>query len=407
MCQLTAVNLGEKQRNSLFLYALQNIGSDSHGHGTGIMQGNSGYRTELKTNTISNLGEIYNEFIKGNSLVCGHVRLASTGVPICEENSHPFETDRILLMHNGTLKFKDKVRAEKHERRIETTNSYGTKITSTEKDSDSLLFAEELEKELAKGKSFIDALKDAMNLFYGKFAFIIRDKEEKKTYIIRGKTAKLHIAYLVEEDVTVKNRYIIQTEEETLKKAILVSKNILSLSSGKNIKFTKPELLDEETIFLVTPSGIKVAGKIEENSEPVVAKEVSASSYQSNRGKSSGYVPYTKKAEMDEHKAAEKISKFMVANAFSPKDIEIMFLRFLGIPLLEADLETMIAFIDNIIPLLSTTKKLKKLISKNNLVVTMWKYTDLKISQYPWTLCEPQEQYNVIKTIIKENNTRK
>src|SRR4030042_3300745 len=149
-----------------------------------------------------------------NSPFLLHVRKSSSKLLINDvKYNHPFVSDKLVLAHNGTL---------------ELIKGW---ISATELDS--LHFFNALNKKYEETKNLINALKETMEDYYGKFAFIIYDKVEKIFYVVRGNTATLFIDDLIINGELVGK--IINTEKDSIIKA----KVLLSNMSNYSISFEK------------------------------------------------------------------------------------------------------------------------------------------------------------------------
>lgn len=396
MCQLTYVNLKSKKENILMVYCLTLFGSTRHKDGTGFMNDGKIFKTHLTAEDLHDWGSILNEEIKTNNPIAAHVRLSSLNVPVCEENSHPHDFEDFILEHNGTLSYKDFEKQKALSKIVKEINEHNVEITRTIKESDSIVFGKELQIKLKEKQDLVWALTETMKLFYGKFAFIIYYKKDNKYYIVRGKTADLHYTLVLDEDKKPTGKFIVQTEKITLSNGLFLFNNMMGLNGKKELIFSEIKELEKETIYRMIPMGFEKIGELKENEEEKTNVEKAVSTWV--RGTVNNVVSKYK----NEKEASKKISKFMVHNGFSPKDIEQFFLFFFGIPLIEANLEYMNKFIKYVIPMLSAPKNLRKKIISKNLVVTWYFYHKYNISAYPWTLCPNDEKFKLINEIVKE-----
>lgn len=207
MCQLIYSNLGKKELNSLYMtLALSQNSALSNKDGWGIFTAGKEEPAVIKSDKAaiaeSKLGEIlFNEC--SMRPIMGHVRFATVcpqtkKKEICVENSHPFDKEKIVLAHNGSLS------------RVDKTVPTGTMI-------DSEFFAETL-NEFRKKYPFVKALQKSYELFEGKFAFLIYDKDSKKYYAARGLQATLYMAEFSQNNKNI--GYVINTTREDLEKTV-------------------------------------------------------------------------------------------------------------------------------------------------------------------------------------------
>lgn len=226
MCQLTVVNLKDKNLNAVLGTFLANINSLQNRDGFGAIVNGTVYKSEFAGCELTNLLEIFSTDKK----ILIHVRRASRNNVNRENKQHPFKAGEYLLMHNGSL------------------TPLAKNIPDTMIDSE--FFASELGK--ANGKTIVDKLSNTISYFFGKFAFLIYDTKTSKSYAVRDRIAELHF-------VRVNDGYIINTEKDTLSAALILAKNFYPDLAIGEIK-----LLDSETVYLLGDSDIKAIGKIKE-----------------------------------------------------------------------------------------------------------------------------------------------
>lgn len=256
MCQLTYLNLKTEWLNQLFTTQMAINSITQHKDGYGFFNSSSG--VIKSANAASNIIDLpLSAKLAGvdKSPVICHVRQATaTGgrKVIRVENSHPFEGDRFVLAHNGSL--------ESTITGLMTEKRFDGMI-------DSAIFAADLE-EAAKNSpdtKFIELLKDVYEKRWeGKFAFLIYDKQEGVFYGARGTTARLHCVKIYINGVY--QGYVVNTDKDSLSLGMLLISNFLS-SSGKRIDsdcFSKIEELPENTIFRFDKEDISIVGKINE-----------------------------------------------------------------------------------------------------------------------------------------------
>jgi len=262
MCELTYVNTRRADLNKqiVFNQALENTRRDNQ-HGWGIFTTESGI---FKTKTIP--WETPKFGIRVRNLVTEeptilHVRSASRGTDVKIEFNHPFESEHLILAHNGTLT-PTVVKPE-----------YAEKL-------DSEVFLMELEetyrKEKKSEKRLVTSLQETMLKFSGKFAFLIYEKETKNWYAVRGKTADLHIIYILNPKDPAEEKeilgYVINTVKVDLRTATDSAIELLHMLGKPNIPLVSEVVeLAEESIFLLGPTIIEKIGELKQNYPVVVS----------------------------------------------------------------------------------------------------------------------------------------
>lgn len=228
---------------------------DSYVHnrdGTGYFNPKCGInKTIIPACLITNFGIVLDEKELDNGPLMCHVRAASTQNKdlLTEEHVHPFESQHFVLQHNGTLIFKDKTKEKEYE---------NLKIIDSE------IFLLELEKNYT-GDVYAD-VKKTVDLFYGKFAFMIYHKPEKSFYVIRGKTATLFKQRIV---INNEEGFVINTEIDTLEKGILLALNLLQLQGVSTELADKPEAVKGETAYKVEGINLLELGSVIQTEAPV------------------------------------------------------------------------------------------------------------------------------------------
>ena len=265
MCQLTLVNLGNKELNKLYLTTQLLLNTTyTNKDGFGIFSpGSPIYKTEKDPHSIV-YGHKINQIIKNDSPVIAHVRFATytNNVKVVDvDQSHPFESNNFILAHNGTLELKNlkEMSADKYKGLI-----------------DSQIFLHRMEEILSsKSKKFPieNLLPLVMGEFYGKFAFLIYDKRTKQFYASRGNSAKINAAVLTLD----KNQVglILNTDDKDLEKNFdffenLVAVNGLSLNYD-DITFT--EMVRESIVKINGDGSWSKIGEVRENYKPAAQTE--------------------------------------------------------------------------------------------------------------------------------------
>ena len=189
-------------------------------------------------------------FLEGQkqSTIISHVRAASFKFNklIDIENTHPFQADNIVLMHNGTLTAKD----EKFE---------------IEDQIDSFWFVRRLADIVNRKKLTPEHIKKAMEDFTGKFAFLIVDmRQTDKIFVVKGKTADLYYTKVRDG----RNKIlatIINTDDDNIELSSVPL--YWRAIKGSKLVIDKPEELDDESIYIFdmkTSTLTKTDVKIEE-----------------------------------------------------------------------------------------------------------------------------------------------
>lgn len=260
MCQLTYANFNTAFENYLFItmQLIENSkNTNKDGYGFFSLNGKK-YNSEHCPSLVTNFSEQVLKVIDGTpSPILAHVRLATitNGQKIvCKENSHPFEGERFVFAHNGVLEFKveDVMKEEKYKGMI-----------------DSQIFHDRLEEwgkenpELTLDKF----LPNCVGEFYGKFAFLIYDKQFGNMYAVRGKERTLSTSEAFIDGKKI--GYVINTQAIDLKSNIFLFPNVAFCTTGKKITFGEVKELEMNSIFLLKNMEIEKIGDIKEEEKPV------------------------------------------------------------------------------------------------------------------------------------------
>lgn len=251
MCQLTLINMPNVYSRLLLHNQLVINSKVQHKDGTGFFQpGAKIFKTKEAASGYAELANVIKKHIRTTNPIIGHVRLTTFKTNVKDENSHPFETKKLVLAHNGTLTLKD----------LTTKASYGDVI-------DSEMFLSELDKRY-NGTNIVDALNSAMSLFTGPFAFLIYSKLEDKFFAVRGETKKLHYSKVkIGTDIG----FVINTESDDLGNNLEGITKLLKLIDVK-LTYEEPVLILENTVneVNISKNSIVKIGEIKEN-KPYVA----------------------------------------------------------------------------------------------------------------------------------------
>ncbi len=173
------------------------------------------------------------EFIEDDkeTAVISHVRAASYKFKdlINIDNTHPFQVDNIILMHNGTLTPEDD--------ELEIKDRI-----------DSLWFTEHLAKIVNNKKLTPAHITKAMEDFTGKFAFLIVDmKQPTKIFVVKGRTADLYYTTIRDGRNKVLAT-VINTSGANVEYSY--SPMYWRLIKGTKLVIEDPEELDDESIYI-------------------------------------------------------------------------------------------------------------------------------------------------------------
>ena len=262
MCQLSLINTDDMDMTYLLAVNLMMENSrTSNKDGSGIFLPGVGVsKTQNASSELLNLGDavigsVRLAKIKEPVPMLCHVRAASFSLTkklITEEHAHPFESEHFVFAHNGTLTFKS----------VTDENRYKDKELI-----DSEIFLAELE--LKYTGDVVADVNSTMDLFTGKFAFIIYHKPEAQFYVIRGKSATLFQKRLLNDKTKEVKGLVINTENLSLHDACLRASNCYQLW-GDRYDPEKAELLEAETAYKLDGFSLVEVGKVKENEKPVV-----------------------------------------------------------------------------------------------------------------------------------------
>jgi len=342
MCELTFVNTHRSDLNRIDVMhqLLENTKTDNK-DGWGMFTVAEGVlKTSVIPWTTKSLGSLIRHTVTEQPVLL-HVRSASVGTVVKVEFNHPFETSNLVLAHNGTLK----PRKENEE--------YKDKL-------DSEVFLLELDKAyLAETETTGDAklvkiLKSTMSNFTGKFAFLIYDKVTGIWYAVRGKTADLHLSYIL--DPKADNAilgYVINTVKDDLEKALDASVEFLHLLNRPTIPlWSEIEALKEETIYRLDTTAVEIIGEVKQNIPvyastvlPAVGERVWSRSGYGGYGRVWGYENDDDDDDTnDVLEIAKDLTNWMNTYGMSLEELDLLMLKSLGVPMLacnKIDIETL------------------------------------------------------------------
>lgn len=257
MCQLTLIcSTGPTLTVPRLLVAdvLKRNSFSTNKHGYGVFCGGVITKGLDVPATTPDFGSKVHSMVT-HGTVLAHVRQASNKALLGEDCLHPFETDDLILFHNGTLIPKA---GELKENEMDTKH-----------------FVTSLQAQLKDTPSLVEAVKLTVAKYYGKFAFLLYDKRDGMYYVIRGKSALLHASRLTYkfEDVSYDVLFV-NTEISEMKLTLHQMGNAIQAALGCEVSFLEPELLPAETIFSlqISPEGCITLHKedtVEETPVPV------------------------------------------------------------------------------------------------------------------------------------------
>jgi predicted glutamine amidotransferase len=275
------------------------------------------------------------EFIDGDkeTTIISHVRAASFKFKelVDIENTHPFQVDNLILMHNGTL----------------ATDNEDLEI---EKQIDSVWFIQHL-ADIVKGRKLNPThIVKAMEEFTGKFAFLIVDmKQPTKIFVVKGRTADLYYT-------TIRDG-----RNKVLATAINTSENNLKFSyapmywraiKGTKLIIQEPEELDDESIYIYdteTSELVKTGFEIKEETTVTTTQRMyprggdGEDHWHPQMGYHSGYVS---PASIDT--MIDKISNLAFTMRLGYTEINLIFQLLFNTPLLFAEKEHIEPFLDTL-----------------------------------------------------------
>lgn len=324
MCQLTFINTNNAELNRIYtlVSAFENTRKDNQ-HGWGIFTEKNGVRkTNLLPAASLGFGTYIRQVVSKNPTIL-HVRSASKGSDIKPEFNHPFETDNLILAHNGTLS--PKVDKKEYEGRL-----------------DSEVFLSVLDEcYLADGnKDLMKSLELAMDKFTGKFAFLIYEKRTKAWYAVRGFSADLRIVYLLDADNDMQQLgYVINTVGDDLATATDLSLEMVDMTGEKHPLYSvsKIEDLETETVYKLGKTGIEVLGKLKQNYAASVVTSndpppYSAEWWAKRRGGSADDLPLSEAG-----RAANTLIEWIRTYGMSLEDLDMIMEFTLGVTILECE----------------------------------------------------------------------
>ena len=390
MCQLLLVNTNNVELNRVFLPTMLQIDSVGNGDGTGwhTVTGKKRfmYKSAKSAGDILDLGLDVREYVDSTHSIMAHVRSASKGMPITEENAHPFCGDRFTLAHNGRLYPKDEV--------VKYTTTTDTSVSS-----DSLVFLQSLEKAAKKSPElpFLDILNNTMANFKGKFAFMIYDGKTGEQYVIRGATADLHKIEIgsisPKDNLVTKIGYLVNTRKNSLEDAVSLSIQVAQAVTGIRLAWGPTIELEKNTVYRADGVDLVEIGKVVENPVTYVSEPTyynGYNGYHSSR-RAHGGENDNPNIQLPVWRFAQQISTFMKSHFLGIYDIDAIMDMFLGVSMADASIDDLERFVRFVIPRVSAPKKvrdrlLKALGAGGSIYPTIYTSGAIKGLEYPWMM---------------------
>jgi hypothetical protein len=228
---------------------------------------------------------------------------------------------------------------------------------------------------------------------------MIYDKNDKKTYIIRGLSATLFWSKLCINDKP--QGYIVNTELESLRE-ILTTLEVLSFTTHPRdeLVFSEPKPLKTETIYEANPLEIVEVGEIKENKKE----------YAYGRDWRTGYsrvTDWTSSSSITMYSSYEELFK-VFGNIWESLDIDEfdeLFRFVFGKSFLEASYEEIEGFVDIYFPRLNSHITETKIRAWRKLtgVKPCWKTYEKFEIQFPYFVNKVSELNNTLKRTENEN----
>lgn len=402
MCELTLSNLNDAVKNAGVTMMSALINSDRNPHGFGFYNGTDVWKTALKPADLGGLGFFIRDEIKTTIPIMSHVRLASKGIELKEENNHPFETEDFIGAHNGTLYLKEE-------------EPYSSTWDNSSRGSDSQRFFEMLQAEYtSNGKKFVEAIKTVMEKHKGKFAFLIYEKPTQTFYIVRGKSADLHIVdvFLTKKKSQQFLGFIVNTDKYDLEKLTLFLPHIWGLMGVPGIfDFSEIAALKPETIYAVKGNRIKEITEIKENS--VYVPSSNSNNYGFHRphdrwGDNTETSNTKDKGTFTVDSMNRAIVEFQNQHFLTPADMDLIFYRTLGVVAIDVDEEGMEYFVRYVIKDLHRNKAIRKRIKAAQIrTIPSYFYSDKKFGlEFPWMVNSEKQIIAALDEFERENIIR-
>lgn len=253
MCQLSFIDTEKAELNRLYTLTQSIFNSKvSHKDGFGFYSENSEiWKTAIAASNLSNMGMFLKVLDK--KPVMFHCRQASSinKTLLGENYAHPFETEKLILAHNGTLEVKE-------------GSPSLTKI-------DSQIFLERLTENYF-GIELPEAISKTVDEFYGKFAFLIFDKINKEYYFVRGESANLNYYQFTNKKTEKPVGIAVNTENESFVDGLMYLHNyaMLTDNSFNEFKVENIKQFEPNTIWKYLNNGVmEKVGEVKETKKEI------------------------------------------------------------------------------------------------------------------------------------------
>ena len=406
MCEIVLSNLNDEHLNKRLTLLLMSLGSGIHNDGWGVVGNDGGsIKCAHPAYCTTDLGSFIRNTKTMKRPFLAHIRKASASVPVKTANSHPFTHDSISMVHNGTLELKEKGETTTEYKKIvkewHNIKKVYEQVEKTFKVSDSKLFFDEFKKlGIPKTDSeFVASVIKTVEKFNGKFAFGFYLHHLKTHYLVRGKTAKLHIIYLKDSDDkdAATLGFAIDTNKNLLETCAGLLSNLNQLSTGKELFFTGAMELPEESIFKVGKLDVELIGEVKETTATTnFTKAWNAGT------KTTSQVSTTDSPSMrDLEENTKAIYEFATSYSLTFHDIQTLFVGIYKASVLEVTPEYLTHFVKKVIPNLQkkVNKKLRKKMLKASDGYIPHNLYYKKEFTFPWMLNSPATIGNLIKEV--------
>jgi len=217
----------------------------------------------------------------------------------------------------------------------------------------------------------------------------------------------LNITYILGE----KNEnlgWAVNTSSKVLDFSTNLLSNLIQMEDGTTLKFSKVELVPEETIFVAEESGLTKIGEIKESYAPATYysswQGAGAKNFTEESGKKNGGMTSTGK-KTAAAKYAEMIYQFQIAYSLTLKDIHTLLMICYDASMKEVQEHYIKNFCEVVIPAISKsiiTKEQRKAMKKAlcNFTFGIWRYD--KDIQYPWFFNDEETQKALVAKIESE-----
>ena len=227
--KLSKGELTDFEKKALFKMIAKS--SDRNSDGLGLFSENVYWRSPKKFDEVKKIFKAKLNEAEGH-FILGHTRFATHG-EINEENTHPFNLEHIVFLHNGVISTYD-----------------GENLPVGE--SDSKFIAEKLNDEYARIRNEIKAIKNVFTKIIGSLSVLIYFKQSGNLYYFKNSNG-FHFA------LTDTNSIIASSDEDNIKEAISYKLFGFNLPYLKIVSELEP---DDDKIYKISEAGIKEVGEV-------------------------------------------------------------------------------------------------------------------------------------------------